>query len=517
MNASSVRRWVLVMGLAGIGNAHASTCVFENQSASSTQEGLVLTRYAVGLSGSALVANTGFAASDAATIAANIVALGDQLDVNRNGSFDITDATIISRKLAGYSDAAATAGIPSAELGSGGAAGVQSFLLSGCGNSTAWQIGGNATVANSFLGSTSAFDLTVGTGGSSVYFLQGNNDGLRVFRPTGAASPNMFGGILGNGFVLTQYEGAVIAGGGNTSANCQDPATGLSGRTCRNLVSQRYTTISGGQGNQAQGAGSVVAGGESNTAGNAAAVVGGGFANLASNVQATVSGGGSNRATGYQSTVGGGFDNQAAGNWATIPGGTHNTALLDAAFAAGVRAKATNAYTFVWGGEPSVDTNDMGAGTFTAYAPGGFYFWRGAVGAGGCTLPAGTVSWSCTSDRNTKSSIQPLDTVDILRKVFAMPVARWSYKGTEHVKNIGPMAQDFWHAFELGESDKSIASMNMSGVALAAIQGLNRILKAQVRQKDAEIVALRAELGGTAKAIALLQGELAAVKRRLGM
>ena len=35
----------------------------------------------------------------------------------------------------------------------------------------------------------------------------------------------------------------------------------------------------------------------------------------------------------------------------------------------------------------------------------------------------------------------------------------------------GPMAQDFYAAFGLGNSDKSIGLLDASGVALAAIQG----------------------------------------------
>jgi hypothetical protein len=48
------------------------------------------------------------------------------------------------------------------------------------------------------------------------------------------------------------------------------------------------------------------------------------------------------------------------------------------------------------------------------------------------------------------------------------------------------MAQDFYAAFSIGPDDKHIAVVDESGVALAAIQGLNQKLEA----RDGEIQAL---------------------------
>ena len=57
-------------------------------------------------------------------------------------------------------------------------------------------------------------------------------------------------------------------------------------------------------------------------------------------------------------------------------------------------------------------------------------------------------------------------------------------------KHIGPMAQDFHAAFELGTDDKTINTSDAQGVALAAIQGLYQLLQ----EKDAEIADLEARL-----------------------
>jgi hypothetical protein len=50
------------------------------------------------------------------------------------------------------------------------------------------------------------------------------------------------------------------------------------------------------------------------------------------------------------------------------------------------------------------------------------------------------------------------------------------------------VAQDFHAAFGLGADDKRIATLDSSGVALAAIQGLNQKLEADAQAKEAESI-----------------------------
>jgi hypothetical protein len=289
-------------------------------------------------------------------------------------------------------------------------------------------------------------------------------------------------------------KGQTISGGGELTDNCLSQSQTTYGASCTNQTNGDFAVVSGGAGNSAREGYATVSGGSSNRALGSASVVSGGFGNTANAVGSVVAGGQLNTA-GSSITTG-------IGDNSFVAGGTKNYTQGYASFAAGERAKAFHDNSFVWGGS-GVDTNSAGVGTFTAYAPGGFYFFRGSVGAGGCVLPAGVVSWSCTSDRATKSNIQALNPLDTLRRVVAMPVARWNYIGTEKIKNVGPMAQDFFKAFSLGDSDKTIASMNMSGVALSAIQGLNQKLTEQVKTKDAEISALKARLQAIEKKLGL--------------
>jgi uncharacterized coiled-coil protein SlyX len=123
-----------------------------------------------------------------------------------------------------------------------------------------------------------------------------------------------------------------------------------------------------------------------------------------------------------------------------------------------------------------------------ARASGGVVFYTG-TGSGGAQLAAGATSWTAISDRNAKKNFQPVDTGAVLDKLAAIPIEQWNYKWEKDtdVPNIGPMAQDFKHAFYPGRDDKGISTLEFDGVELAAIQGLNQ----KVAEKAAEIESLK--------------------------
>lgn len=94
--------------------AFAQVCPFDSGGSSLENDGLVLTRYALGLRGAPMLANTSFAAADAATVESNNACpacglrVTDDKDALSNPIFTTADATIISRKIAGFSGAALT-------------------------------------------------------------------------------------------------------------------------------------------------------------------------------------------------------------------------------------------------------------------------------------------------------------------------------------------------------------------------------------------------------------------------
>jgi len=98
----------------------------------------------------------------------------------------------------------------------------------------------------------------------------------------------------------------------------------------------------------------------------------------------------------------------------------------------------------------------------------------------GAYLSTGGV-WTNASDRWKKENFQSLENEDILEKIEQLPVTRWNYKGLSE-KHIGPMAQDFHRIFGLGTDDKSISTIDPSGIALAGIQELYKKYQASLTE-----------------------------------
>ena len=112
------------------------------------------------------------------------------------------------------------------------------------------------------------------------------------------------------------------------------------------------------------------------------------------------------------------------------------------------------------------------------------------------------------SDTALKTAFASVDAKSILAKVAAMPITSWIYRhdGVKAARHIGPMAQDFFKAFNMGYDDKTIATVDADGVAFAAIKGLNELLRekdVQMREKDVQILKL--------------QRDITAIKKKLGL
>jgi hypothetical protein len=142
--------------------------------------------------------------------------------------------------------------------------------------------------------------------------------------------------------------------------------------------------------------------------------------------------------------------------------------------------------------------------TFYCRTDGNFAWYRfgshsnGELSAGGgstlMTLtPSGLTvngAFVSSSDRNVKTAFVTVEPREVLNKVAALPVHTWSFTNDVTTRHIGPMAQDFHAAFAVGSDDKHIATVDADGVALAAIQGLNQKLEAEVAERAAQILAL---------------------------
>lgn len=248
-----------------------------------------------------------------------------------------------------------------------------------------------------------------------------------------------------------------------------------------NTASDHYATVAGGTINIAAGGASTVGGGDHNEVNDFAGTIAGGYYNDAGSDDgdphnasyATVGGGETNSARGKYSTVGGGENNIASGDHATINGGKANFASGDYSFANGLKASAYNQGCFVWSDSVDDYTSCNVDNRWVARASGGVYFYTNAASSTGAYLAAGSGTWSSVSDRNIKENLVSVDSASVLKKVVEMPITSWNYiDEKEGVQHIGPMAQDFYAAFSLGDSETHITTIDADGVALAAIQGL---------------------------------------------
>jgi trimeric autotransporter adhesin len=382
------------------------------------------------------------------------------------------------------------------------------------GTNGSWGLSGNAGTnpTTQFLGTTDNQPLE----------LRQNNQRVLRFQPGDTLYSHAINVIAGSptNQVTPETSGATIAGGG---AGTVVPG----GAVNANRVESDFGTVGGGLSNVVYGQ-------------SLAAVIAGGFRNEAINAD-------------YGSILGG-SENKVSGRHATIGGGQGNVASGARSFAAGYKASAEHEGSFVWADSSPENRDAEGRfrsylpNQFRILASGGvslsskttldfdggarqfinfdssrygigqqlnmYYFrsahafawYRGGVhskhfqdpGFGGMTLmvlkPSGLTvngTFVSSSDREKKENFTSIDSAEVLAKVVALPISCWSYKDDEQKSvHVGPMAQDFYAAFNLGADDKHIATVDADGVALAAIQGLY----AKVQQENAELTTRLAKL-----------------------
>jgi trimeric autotransporter adhesin len=360
--------------------------------------------------------------------------------------------------------------------------------------------------ANSFTG-----DQTVtgnisasGTYNSSLVLTPSvsGSDGIFTYTTANVIAGYAAGSVTtGANTVTAGVVGATIAGGGGTTTTSAD---------LKNSVTDDFGTVGGGNRNVAGNASgttydafyATVGGGSNNTANGSYGTIAGGHLNIAG-AYAVVSGGNTNTASGNEAAVLGGSSNIASGNFSVVAGGSNNNATATYSFAAGCLANSANAGAFVWSGYSSTCTTTLtssAVGQFVVNAPGGFWLGNSTASSVTATMTAGhfldttttaylttSGTWTNASDRNLKTAFEPLDESGLLALVGRLPITSWRYKvDPDSIRHMGPMAQDFYAAFKLGNDNKHISTVDEGGVALAGVQALYRLSM----KKDAEIRAL---------------------------
>ena len=341
---------------------------------------------------------------------------------------------------------------------------------------------GLASGAGAFLGAGGSAVVTAGNDMPGSSSIAGGIDSF-----VGGGDLNQIGSA-GNGSFIGGGGYAFAAGGATTAGNQITASDSFVGAGNQNVVAASQAFIGGGAKNAISAAGTygAIAGGKGNVIAAAYGAAGGGEANLAS------------------------------GTVSTLPGGYHNIASGVASFAAGYIAEALTAGSFAWSDESSttVHVRTTVPNEFVARAAGGVYFYSNPALTSGVRLSPGSGAWSSMSDRAMKTGVTPLNDAAVLAKVAALPVSEWSYRSERGVRHVGPMAQDFYAAFGVGEDDRHITSIDEDGVALAAIKALhtdNAQLHAENRQLHAENARMHADMRGMRARFDALERKFAAL------
>ncbi len=377
-----------------------------------------------------------------------------------------------------------------------GAAGSGATLPIGTVNQTLRYNASNALVANSLLQVFSDGGLVAGSAGSGS--IPATGPGIRLMWYPGKAAFRM--GYVGS----SQWDDANV---GSYSA------------------AMGYNTTASGDTSTALGSGTTATGG-----GGAMAM---GFASEATALasmamgESTVAEANSSTAMGYK-TRASGVASTAMGSQTTASGknsfamGSATFADADNSIAIGSNVGSgghTGSFIFGDSSRTTGIVNDKD-NQFKVVADGGIVLTLSADGSSNATLNHGDSAWNITSDRNTKTALQPVDPREVLKKVTEIPLSTWRYKAQDaDYRHMGPMAQDFYAAFHLGPSDKSISTVDADGVALAAIQGLhaelterNREIAALREEKNREVVTLRAELAAQKEEMTRQRNRVAALE-----
>ena len=219
-----------------------------------------------------------------------------------------------------------------------------------------------------------------------------------------------------------------------------------------------------------------------------------------------------------------------AGGQGSVAIGYRTTANNDYSVAIGYRASNnTHTGTMAMGDESTTDSvRNQADNEFRIRYNGGIRLrvstaangnTPGAGGNVGCDLTVLVPSWTCASSRTLKENFLPVDGEDVLARVRGIPVTTWNMIGdADHpnaasVRHLGPVAEDFYHAFGLGLGETTIGLGDIDGVNLAAVKALEARttrLQQQLDQRNAEVLQLRGELSelrAQVQAIAAAQGQ----------
>ncbi|GIV33267.1 MAG: hypothetical protein KatS3mg031_0802 [Chitinophagales bacterium] len=365
-----------------------------------------------------------------------------------------------------------------------------------------WIISGN------HIYNANSGNVGIGTAAPTAKLHVAGDDGLLATGTLGTGSLP----AAGAGVRLMWYpKRAAIRAGRVLSTNWDEPNIGdWSVAMGNNTLASGPCAVAMGEAARAQGAISTAFGENTNAFGPQSTALG-------SNTNAL---GTKSTAMGWNTTAAG-SQSVAIGNQ-TIAAGENSFAQGYRTTAAGLNSVtlgnmvSTNNFagTFMFGDNSRTTLqNASGANQFIVRASGGAYFYSDSGLTTGVFLTPGNSSWSMVSDRNKKENFRQVDHESVLKKLSALEITSWNYKGYSPLthRHYGPMAQDFYAAFGydgLGYvgNDTTINTGDMIGISYIALQALEK-RTASLQEQILKLMAENAEL----------KNRLSAIEKQLGM
>jgi hypothetical protein len=419
-----------------------------------------------------------------------------------------------------------------------------------------WDLAGNAGVpGGSYLGTADGTDLTIATSGAAALRLSAPHSGT-----AGGYGVNVNAGWHENS-IDSGAASATIAGGGGLVGSTSEPNSIAAGGTFAsigggvdNQAAGFVSTIAGGAHGRAIGSYSTVLGGTGNYAGGSTSVAGGRGAHVRDATEAGhVDGDGgtfvwSDSTPGFTSTASNQFLVRAHGGVgintavaedggplrdemtiAAVPNLPTGSSNVDLTFENSTVAASHSGFT--WSATPDAHMflyEHRFDGTTLNYHPIVDFFDNGSTGAliafnghtyngvltvgdngdglgSGAYLTSGGV-WTNASSRAFKDGFAKVDVVGVLDKLVALPVQTWFYKKSRaEGQHMGPVAEEFASVFGLGNDSQHITTVDESGVAFAAIQGLNQKLESENADLKRDNTDLRSQLADLAVRVRKLE------------
>jgi hypothetical protein len=233
----------------------------------------------------------------------------------------------------------------------------------------------------------------------------------------------------------------------NTASNYRSSAFGY------NNTASNYRSSAFGYNNTACGCLSSALGYQNTASGNYSSAFG--FYNSASGYYSSAYGF-DNTASGYRSSASG-YRSSASGNYSSASG-YYNTASGTNSSAFGTCLNNSTACSTMLGiNNNYLQVNNDGTVCFSS----GAY-----VDSSG--------NFQSVSDRDKKENFTTLDPQTVLNEINSLPVTEWNYKNDDpSIKHVGPVAQDFYSTFNIGDSSTTISTIDTGGIALLGIQALS--------------------------------------------